>query len=49
MDALVWFQLLCRNTMTMATLIKKTISLGLAYSYRGLIVHCHGRKHGSMN
>jgi hypothetical protein len=32
----------------MTTAIKETISLGLAYSFRGL-AHCRlGRKHGSM-
>jgi hypothetical protein len=34
--------------MTVATLIKENIPLGLANRWRGL-VHCHhGRKHGSM-
>ena len=33
--------------MTMATLIKENISLGMAYSYRDS-VHCNGRKHGSI-
>jgi hypothetical protein len=33
--------------MTKATLIKENISLGLAYSFRGL-VHYHDRKHGSV-
>jgi hypothetical protein len=31
----------------MATLIEKNISLGLAYSFRGL-AHYHSREHGSM-
>jgi hypothetical protein len=36
--------------MTIATLIKENISLGLAYSFsfRGLVHYCHGEKHGSM-
>ena len=35
--------------MTKATLIKENISLGLAYSFRGLMVHYHhSGKHGSM-
>ncbi|KRY69826.1 hypothetical protein T11_7611, partial [Trichinella zimbabwensis] len=39
-------QLLLRDTMAMATFVKKSISLGLAYSSRGL-VHCHhGGEHG---
>jgi hypothetical protein len=34
--------------MTMASLIRENVSLGLAYSFRGA-VHCrHGRKHGGM-
>ena len=33
--------------MTMATLIKENISLGMTYSYRDS-VHCNGRKHGSI-
>jgi hypothetical protein len=32
--------------MTTKTLIKENISLGLAYTFRGLIKHCHGEKHG---
>jgi hypothetical protein len=32
--------------MSMASLIKENIELGLAYSFRGLV--CHGRKHDSM-
>jgi hypothetical protein len=28
--------------------IKERISLGLAYSFRGLVHYHHGRKHGSM-
>jgi hypothetical protein len=31
---------------TATLLIKKTISLELAYGFRGLVHHCHGRKHG---
>ena len=34
--------------MTTATLIKENISLGLAYSFRGLVHYHHGRKHGSV-
>ena len=34
--------------MTMATLIKDNIELGLAYSFRGLVHYHHGRKHGGM-
>ena len=34
--------------MTTATLIKENISLGLAYSFRGLVRYCHGGKHHSM-
>ena len=34
--------------MTMATLIKENISLGLAYSFRGLVCCHHGGKDGSM-
>jgi len=33
--------------MTKATLRKENISLRLAYSFRGS-VHCHGRKHSSI-
>jgi hypothetical protein len=32
--------------MTTATLIKENISLGLAYSFRGLVHYHHERKHG---
>jgi hypothetical protein len=34
--------------MATATLIMANISLGLAYSFGGLIHYHHGRKHGSM-
>jgi hypothetical protein len=34
--------------MTMATLIKEIISLGLVYSFRDLILYHHGGKHGGM-
>jgi hypothetical protein len=34
--------------MTMETLIKGNISLGLAYSFRCLVHYHHGRKHGTM-
>jgi hypothetical protein len=34
--------------MTKATLTKESISLELAYSFRGLVHYRHGRKHGSM-
>jgi hypothetical protein len=34
--------------MTMATLTKENILLGLAYSFRGLDHYCHGGKHGCM-
>jgi len=34
--------------MTMTTLIKENISLGLAYSFRGSVHYHHGRKHGSV-
>ena len=38
--------LLCwRDTMTMTTLILENIYVGLAYSFRGLVHYCHGRKH----
>jgi hypothetical protein len=33
--------------MTMTALIKENIKLGLAYSFRGLVCYCHGKKHGS--
>ena len=42
------FLLLWKDTITMPTLIKANISLGLAYSFRGLFHYHHGRKHGSM-
>jgi hypothetical protein len=32
----------------METLIKATISLGLAYHFRGLVCYHHDRKHGSI-
>jgi hypothetical protein len=32
--------------MTMETLIKENISLGLAYSFRGLLHYHHGGEHG---
>ena len=35
--------------MTKATLIKETISLGLAYSPRGLVCFLHGGKHLSVH
>jgi hypothetical protein len=31
-----------------ATLIKGNISLQLAFSVKGLVLYCHGGKHGSM-
>jgi hypothetical protein len=34
--------------MTVTTLIKENISLGLPYSFRGSIHYPHGRKHGSI-
>jgi hypothetical protein len=34
--------------MTKATLIKKSISLGLVYSFRGSVHYHHGGKDGSM-
>ena len=34
--------------MTMTTLIKENISLGLAYNVRGLVQHHHVGKHVSM-
>ena len=34
--------------MTKTTFINENISLGLAYSLRGLFYYHHGRKHGSM-
>lgn len=34
--------------MTMATLIKENTSLGLAYSFRGLVHYFHGEKHDSI-
>jgi hypothetical protein len=33
--------------MTMATLIKNNIELGLAYSFRGFVRYHHGSTHGS--
>ena len=36
------------NTITKATPIKENISLGLAYSFRGLIHHPYEGGHGSM-
>jgi hypothetical protein len=33
--------------MTTATFIKETISLGLSYSFGGLVHYHHGGKHGS--
>ena len=41
----VWW--LWRGTMTTATPTKENISLGLSYSFRGL-VHCPGGKHSNM-
>ena len=32
--------------MTMSTLIKENISLGLAYSFRGLVHYHYGGEHG---
>ena len=37
------FSLLWTKNMTIATLIKENISLGLAYSFRGLVHCCHDR------
>ena len=34
--------------MTMATLIKESICLGQAHSFRGLVHYHHGKKHGVM-
>jgi hypothetical protein len=34
--------------MTMEALIKENISLGLAYSFRGLVHYCHSKKYGGM-
>ena len=34
--------------MTMVTLIRENISLGLAYRFRGLVHYHHGGKHGSV-
>jgi hypothetical protein len=34
--------------MTMATLIKENISLGLAYGFRGLVHYRHSRNPGGM-
>jgi hypothetical protein len=34
--------------MTKTPLIKESISLGLAYSFRGLVRYHHGRKHGGV-
>ena len=34
--------------MTMVTLIRENISLGLAYSFRGSVHYHHGGKHGSL-
>ena len=41
--------LLCRYTMSVATLIKESIQLGLAQSFRGFIHYHHGWKHGTKN
>jgi hypothetical protein len=38
--------LLGRKTTIIATLIKGNISLGLAYSFRGLVHYHHGGEHG---
>jgi hypothetical protein len=35
--------------MTTATLIKASISLGLAYTFGGLVQYLQGRKHGNMH
>jgi hypothetical protein len=35
--------------MTTAILIKESISLGLAYSFRGVVHYHHDGKHGSMH
>ena len=40
--------LLWRDTTTIATLIKESISLEFAYSSRGLVHYCLGGKHGGM-
>jgi hypothetical protein len=37
-----------KNTMTKSTLIKANISLGLAYSFGGLVHYHHGRNRGSV-
>lgn len=34
--------------MSTATLMKENILLGLAYSFKGLVCYCHGRKHVGM-
>jgi hypothetical protein len=34
--------------MAKVTLVKESISLELAYSFRGLVHYHHGRKHGSI-
>jgi hypothetical protein len=34
--------------MTKATLMKENISLGLAYSFRGLVHYHHSGKHGNV-
>ena len=33
--------------MTIVTLMKEKIELGLAYSFRGLVHYCHDEKHGT--
>lgn len=38
--------LLGRDPMTTATLIEESISLGVAYNFRGLVHDHHCRKHG---
>ena len=45
---LVTVLLLWRDTMTMETLIKKIISLGLPYSFRGLVHWHYGGEQGSI-
>jgi len=42
------FLLLWTDTTAIAA-IKENIYLGLAYSFRGSICCCHGRKHGSIH
>lgn len=47
-SVLIRVSLLCRDNMAMATLIKESIQLGPAYSFRGSVCYHRGGKHGSL-